>query len=151
MCCAGGLGGTIVIPEKLQWRLLLPDLGHRRMRAVGVGTERADVTLRACVCVSPKSVVILHYSYRCRGRFLITKACAHSHYQRDWRRAGRADVVARAVRNSAGSGAYAHELGALHGADDVGARAHGTRLVQVKFGGPRGSRASRGTPPAHVG
>ena len=41
--CAGGLGGTIVIPEKLQWRLLLPDLGHRRMRAVGVGTERADV------------------------------------------------------------------------------------------------------------
>ena len=36
--------------------------------------------------------MILHYSYRCRGRFLITKACAHSHYQRDWRRAHPCDV-----------------------------------------------------------
>ena len=61
------------------------------------------------------------------------------------------DAVAWPVCNLATCGAYARELDALHGADDVGARAHGTRLVQVKFGGPRGSRASRGTPPAHVG
>ena len=36
--------------------------------------------------------MILHYSYRCRGRSLITQACAHSHYQRDWRRAHPCDV-----------------------------------------------------------
>ena len=67
------------------------------------------------------------------------------------RRVRRSDAVAWRMRGCSVSGAYAHELGALHGADDVGARAHGTKLVQVKFGAPLGSRASRGTPPAHVG